>query len=51
MGEAVERSGPVHRLGAKLSEIHAGLRSVQKKLEQRSPDVAQAKVTQKVSEK
>nr|XP_029131758.1 nesprin-2 [Labrus bergylta] len=47
VGEAVERSGPVHRLGAKLSEIQAGLRSVQKRLEQRSPSVAQAKVTQK----
>lgn len=45
----VERSGPVHRLGAKLSEIQAGLRSVQKRLEQRSPGVAHAKITQKVS--
>lgn len=49
VGEAVERSGPVHRLGAKLSEIQAGLRSVQKRLEQRSPTVTQAKITQKVS--
>ncbi|XP_034531278.1 nesprin-2-like [Notolabrus celidotus] len=47
VGEAVERSGPVHKLGAKLSEIQAGLRSVQKRLEQRSPTVVQAKVTQK----
>lgn len=44
----MERSGPVHRLGAKLSEIQAGLRSVQKRLEQRSPDVNEAKTTQKV---
>lgn len=49
VGDAVQRSGPVHRLGAKLSEIQAGLRSVQRRLEQRSPSVAQAKVTQKVS--
>ncbi|XP_047197739.1 titin homolog isoform X13 [Hippoglossus stenolepis] len=47
VGEAVQRSGPVHRLGAKLSEIQAGLRSVQKRLEQRSPTVIEAKVTQK----
>ncbi|KAI3367261.1 hypothetical protein L3Q82_008148 [Scortum barcoo] len=47
VGEAVERSGPVHRLGAKLSEIQAGLMSVQKRLEQRSPTVTQAKITQK----
>ena len=45
----MERSGPVHRLGAKLSEIQAGLKSVQKRLEQRSPSVIEAKVTQKVS--
>ncbi|XP_031728981.1 nesprin-2-like isoform X3 [Anarrhichthys ocellatus] len=47
VGEAVEMSGPVYRLGAKLSEIQAGLTSVQKRLEQRSPNMAQAKVTQK----
>ncbi|XP_042357130.1 nesprin-2-like isoform X2 [Plectropomus leopardus] len=47
VGEAVEKSGPVHRLGAKLSEIQAGLMSVQKRLEQRSPNVTQAKITQK----
>ncbi|XP_041668040.1 microtubule-associated protein futsch-like isoform X3 [Cheilinus undulatus] len=47
VGEAVKRSGPVHRLGAKLSEILVGLRSVQRRLEQRSPSVVQAKVTQK----
>lgn len=45
----MERSGPVHRLGAKLSEIQAGLRSVEKRLEQRSPSAIEAKVTQKVS--
>ncbi|KAF7644878.1 hypothetical protein LDENG_00214260, partial [Lucifuga dentata] len=49
VSEAVERSGPVHRLGAKLSEIQVGLKSVQNKLEQRSPSVAKAKSTQKVS--
>ncbi|KAI9528709.1 hypothetical protein NQZ68_017307 [Dissostichus eleginoides] len=47
VGEAVERSGPVHRLGAKLSEIQAGLMSVQKRLEQKSPNVTIAKFTQK----
>ncbi|XP_068608267.1 nesprin-2-like [Brachionichthys hirsutus] len=47
VGDVVERSGPVHRLGAKLSEIRAGLRTVQKRLEQRSPTVAQAEDTQK----
>lgn len=44
----MERSGPVHRLGVKLAEIQAGLRSVQKRLEQRSPTVIEAKITQKV---
>ncbi|XP_068456284.1 rootletin-like [Clinocottus analis] len=47
VGEAVEKSGPVYRLGAKLSEIQAGLTSVQKRLEQKSPNVTQAKSTQK----
>lgn len=50
MAAAVERSGPIYSLGAKLSEIHTGLNSVQKRLEERSPTVTQAKVTQKVSE-
>ena len=45
----MERSGPVHRLGAKLSEIQAGLMSVQKRLEQKSPNVTIATFTQKVS--
>lgn len=44
----MERSGPVHMLGAKLAEIRAGLRSVEKRLDQRSPTVVEAKVTQKV---
>lgn len=44
----MERSGPVHRLGAKLCEIQAGLRSVQKRLEQRSPNMIEVKITQKV---
>jgi len=48
VAEAVERSGPVHRLGAKLSDIQAGLRSVQRTLEERSPTVPEAKFTQKV---
>ncbi|XP_035850399.1 nesprin-2-like isoform X2 [Sander lucioperca] len=47
VGEAVEQSGPVHRLGAKLSEVQAGLTSVQKRLDQRSPNVTVAKITQK----
>ncbi|CAG5866901.1 unnamed protein product [Menidia menidia] len=47
VGEAMEKSGPVHQLGAKLSEIQAGLRSVQKRLEERSPSVIEAKFTQK----
>lgn len=44
----MDRSGPAHRLEAKLSEIQAGLGSVQKKLEQRSSTVSQAEDTQKV---
>ncbi|XP_028420858.1 nesprin-2-like isoform X1 [Perca flavescens] len=47
VGEAVEQSGPIHRLGAKLSEVQAGLTSVQKRLDQRSPNVTVAKITQK----
>ncbi|KAA8578683.1 hypothetical protein FQN60_017503, partial [Etheostoma spectabile] len=47
VGEAVKMSGPVHRLGAKLSEVQAGLTSVQKRLDQRSPNVTVAKITQK----
>lgn len=50
VGEALEKSGPVYRLGARLSEIQAGLTSVQKRLEQRSPNVSQAKLTQRVSD-
>lgn len=46
--EGVKRSGPVHRLGSKLSDIQAGLKSVQNRLEDRSPTVAEAKLTQKV---
>lgn len=48
VAEAVDRAGPAYRLDAKLSEIQAGLRSVQLKLEQRSSTVAQAEDTQKV---
>ncbi|KAK2826777.1 hypothetical protein Q5P01_020991 [Channa striata] len=47
VGEAVERGGPVHRLGAKLCEIQAGLRSVQRRLELRNPTLIEAKITQK----
>lgn len=50
VAEGVERGGPVYSLTAKLSEIQAGLSSVQKRLDERSPTVTQAKVTQKVSE-
>lgn len=50
VAQEVERSGPVYSLGAKLSEIQTGLGSVQKRLDERSPTVTQAKVTQKVSE-
>lgn len=46
--EAVDRSGPAYRLDTKLSEIQTGLRSVQKKLEQRSSTVTQVEDTQKV---
>ncbi|CAJ1074541.1 LOW QUALITY PROTEIN: nesprin-2 [Xyrichtys novacula] len=45
--QTVDRSGPVHKLAAKLCEIQAGLRSVQRRLEQRSPTVTEAKVIQK----
>lgn len=50
VAQAVDGSGPVYSLGAKLSEIQTGLSSVQKRLDERSPTVTQAKVTQKVSE-
>uniref|UniRef100_A0AAR2KFY0 Calponin-homology (CH) domain-containing protein n=1 Tax=Pygocentrus nattereri TaxID=42514 RepID=A0AAR2KFY0_PYGNA len=45
--EAVEKSGPLHRLDARLSEIKAGLESVQIRLEQKSPNVLEAENTQK----
>lgn len=48
VAEAVDRAGPAYRLDAELSEIQAGLRSVQLKLERRSSTVAQAEDTQKV---
>ncbi|CAL8302957.1 unnamed protein product [Boreogadus saida] len=47
VGEAAERSGPLHRLGSKLAEIRAGLGAVGDRLEQRSPSVAEAERTQK----
>ncbi|XP_067242791.1 nesprin-2 isoform X14 [Chanodichthys erythropterus] len=44
---AVEKSGPLHRLGAKISEIKAGLGSVQSWLEQKSLNFNEAESTQK----
>ncbi|XP_061531423.1 nesprin-2-like [Phycodurus eques] len=46
--EAIEKSGPVHRIAAKLLETQAGLRSVQERLEDRSSSVAEAKLAQKM---
>ena len=46
--DTVEKSSPLQRLGAKLSEIKAGLGSVQDKLQQRSPSLSEAERTQKV---
>lgn len=48
---AVEKSGPLHRLGAKISEIKAGLGSVQSWLEQKSLNFTEAESTQKVRHK
>ncbi len=45
---AVEKSGPLHMLGAKISEIKAGLGSVQSMLEQKSLNFTEAESTQKV---
>lgn len=45
---AVEKSGPLHRLGAKISEIKAGLGSVQSWLEQKNLNFNEAESTQKV---
>ncbi|MEQ2300152.1 hypothetical protein AMECASPLE_022368, partial [Ameca splendens] len=47
VAEAVERSGPVQRLGTKLSDVQVGLRSVQNRMKERSPTVIEAKITQK----
>ncbi|XP_043997936.1 nesprin-2-like isoform X3 [Gambusia affinis] len=47
VAEAVERSGAVHRLGTKLSDVQVGLRSVQNRMKERSPTVTEAKITQK----
>ncbi|TRY90471.1 hypothetical protein DNTS_015631 [Danionella cerebrum] len=44
---AVEKSGPLHRLSAKISEIKAGLGSVQSWLEQKSINFTEAESTQK----
>lgn len=45
---AVEKSGPLHRMGAKISEIKAGLGSVQSWLDQKSQNFNEAESTQKV---
>ncbi|RVE56939.1 hypothetical protein OJAV_G00211250 [Oryzias javanicus] len=47
VAEALRKSGPNYRLGVKLSDIHTGLTSVQRRLEERSSSVMDAKVTQK----
>lgn len=47
--EATQKSGPVHRIAAKLLETQAGLRSVQERLRGPSSNVADAKRAQKVS--
>lgn len=49
METAVEKSGPLHRLAAKISEIKAGLGSVVSWLEQKSLNFSEAESTQKVS--
>ncbi|XP_061677287.1 nesprin-2-like isoform X2 [Syngnathoides biaculeatus] len=46
--DAIEKSGPVHRIGAKILETEAGLRSVQEMLEDRSWSVEEAKLAQKM---
>ncbi|XP_077477536.1 nesprin-2-like [Stigmatopora argus] len=46
--EAIEKSGPIHKIAAKLLETQAGLRSVQKRLEDRSSNVDEAELAQKM---
>lgn len=50
MGEAVEKSGPLCRLGGKVEEIRVGLRLVLASLEKRSISVAEAESRQKVGD-
>lgn len=45
---AVQKSGPLHRLDAKLSEINAGLDAVHSRLKKKCPNVAEAESVQKV---
>ncbi|KAJ7990956.1 hypothetical protein DPEC_G00292250 [Dallia pectoralis] len=44
----MEKSGPLHKLGPKLSLIRAGLESVQDKMQQRSHSLLEAESTQKL---
>ncbi|XP_061890413.1 uncharacterized protein LOC133640784 [Entelurus aequoreus] len=46
--EAIEKSDPVRRIGAKLLETHTGLSSVRQTLEEKSSTVTDAKLTQKL---
>ncbi|XP_077587650.1 uncharacterized protein LOC144206512 [Stigmatopora nigra] len=46
--EAIEKSGPVHKITANLLETEAGLRSVQKRLEAKSSSLEEAEFTQKL---
>ncbi|KAG5285202.1 hypothetical protein AALO_G00000700 [Alosa alosa] len=46
--DMVEKSGPLHRLGARVAEIRAGLGSVQSRLKQRSASITEAEATQKI---
>lgn len=45
---AVQKSGPLHRLDAQLSEINTGLDGVQGRLNKKCPNVAEAESVQKV---
>ncbi|MCJ8731015.1 hypothetical protein PDJAM_G00191160 [Pangasius djambal] len=44
---AVQKSGPLHRLDAKLSEINTGLDAVQSRLKNKRPNVPEAESAQK----
>ncbi|XP_062851798.1 nesprin-2 [Trichomycterus rosablanca] len=45
--EAVQKSGPLYQLNAKLSEINAGLEAVQNRLLKKCPNVQEAENSQK----